>query len=307
MSLDEIRIGDSKFYVDVIEACTAFDIDMSIGGQTEISMEFSDPDFRLLEANTFQRKQLFTWRDLKCEIAVVETGDSPAPMGVKIKARSYAVQRFKRNKDAIVRRNISPTNWLIAEANLVGATVIGQPSANRAQIARVNTTNEQQSTWDVMTKLAGELGYEFFECAGVFYFGKPSWLVNRTTAFDFTWPEEDDLAKINILDVPACRSSEDAKSAATVEVLVDRTLGTTIRPGMPVQFAGITAFAGKYIVSGVTWSELQPTEPVSVSLATPIDPQVTGKNTKKQKAVTEADGPALLINQDALRAWESST
>ena len=307
MSINEIIFGDAKFTVDVIEACTKFDIDISVGGQTEISMVFSDPGFRLLDANVFQRKTLFQWKDLKCEVAVIEAGDTPAPQGVQIKARSYAAQKFKRNKEAVVRRNISPTNWLIAEANTVGATVVGQASAARSQIVRINTENEQQSTWDVMTTLAGELGYLFFECAGVFYFGQPSWLVTRASAkYGFVWPDNEDTSTISILKTPSCRASENAKEAATVDVLVDRAIGTSLRPGDPVTFSGVPLFAGTYMVSGVSWSEIHPSEPVSVSLTTPIDPEKNTKTAKKQKAITEADGPALLIDAAALTAWEAS-
>lgn len=305
MALTEVTIGTTSFHVDVIEAITKFDVDMSMSGNTEIDIDLADPGFRLLGANVFQRKQLLQWRDLKCEIAVVETSDRPSPQGLNVKCRSYAVQKFKRTKDAVVRSNISPTEWLTIEAKLIGATVIGQTSAKRPQIARVNTENEQQSTWDVMTSLASELGYEFFECAGVFYFGQPTWLAQRVTKWIINWPSDDDLDQIHVFGTPKCRSSENAKEAATVDLIIDRTVGVKLRPGDPVEFKGVPNFEGTYIVESVNFSDIQPNEPVALKLTTPIDPEAkNAKSTSSKKAVTELDGPTLALNQAALTAWE---
>lgn len=304
--LEEVIIGDSTFNVDVIEAITSFEFDLRASAQTELTLEIVDPDFKLLAANVFQRKQTMVVGDLKCEIAVVEAGDTPSPQGLSIKARSFAVQKFKRTKTAIVRRNISPTDFLSLEAALVGATVVGQPSTKRAQIARVNTEDKQESTWDVMNTLANELGYLFFESAGVFYFGQPSWLVARPTKWTMDWPGNDDPSQIVILGVPSCRASEDSKDGASIDLVVDRTTGVKVRPGDPVIFTGVPQFSGTYMVDSVGWDALQPSEPVSVSLVTPIDPET--KTTKKsKKAVAESDGPAALLDQTALQQWEASS
>lgn len=307
MSLSEITISDKSLSVDVIEACTEFTIDLQTSGQTQITMTFADPGFKMLAANIFQRKQLFKWNDLWCEIAVVETGDNPKPNGIKVQARSYGVQRFKRNKDALVRSNISPSEWLAAEASLlgIGAVVYAQPCAKRSQIARVNTTNQQQSTWDVMTTMAGELGYEFFECANAFYFGQPSWLIQASTKWTITWPSsDDDPNNPSVISVPACRSSENAKSAATVTLVVDHEFGRLMRPGHPVAFSGVPQFEGTYMISGVSWDELHPNQPVTVQMTTPIDPEKKGATPARE--FTESDGPAMLINGTALAAWSTA-
>lgn len=309
MSISELTISDTRLRVEVIDACTGGTVDISTGGQTEISLEFVDPGFALLASNIFQRKMPLSVDGLKCEIAVVETGRSPEPMGVQIKARSYAVQKFKRTKDSIVRRNISPTDWLIAEAGAVGATVVAQSTTRRSQIARVNTESQQTSTWDVMSTLAGELGFLFFEVGGVFYFGKPSWLIDRAASlWTITYgSDESSPTSPVVLDVPQCRSSENATQAATVELILERDVAIKMRPGDPVTFTGVPLFAGKYMVDSVNYSLLSTSEPVSVSLTTPIDPEPSKGATKKKKAVTESDGAEQLIDGTALSAWEQST
>lgn len=301
MKLDDLIINNRTIRADILDACVDATVDMGIVDQTEITLEISDPDFKLLGAGLFQRKMPIRIGDLQCEIAVVETGSDPAPVGLKIQARSTYVQKFKRNKKALVRSNISPTNWLLAEASAVGAKVVGQPSANKPQITRVNTEDEQQSTWDVMTELAGELGYLFFEAAGKFYFGKPTWLVTRgKPLWKLRYGDSVSNNKKNplILDVPQCRSSENSRESATISMLVDRTYAVRMRPGDPVEFSGVPFFNGRYMVETVGYNLMSPSEPVSISLTTPIDPTPSGQDQPKDP--DDPDNPAKPIDTSGL-------
>ena len=309
MTIEELVVGDSRLTGKIIEAVTEFTIDLTSKGASQIKLGIVDWDFSILSTGLFRRRTPMTYGDLKMEIAVVETGDSPSPRGIQIIGRSSGVQAFKRNKTTVVRRNLSPSDFLRIEAGLVGATVVAQPSPKRSSISRKSTDSQFESTWDVMSKLANELGYLFFEANNVFYFGQPTWFVTRTDAtkhqIAFTMTETEENVRFPVFGTPECRMSEDDLRAATVTLMLDRTNATTIRPGDLVEFSGVPTFEGDYIVSAVGWSVLKPGEPVSVSLETPIDPEVTDKKKSRKKVdPTVPQPPTPGIDQPpALVVW----
>lgn len=288
-SFDTVSVSNNTLSADVSSALISASLSASTNAVTQLTLSFAEfDDFRVTRTGLFSPGASLYITDsggarVRYEIAVMQIDERQAPVQLTIAARSYPAQRFKRSKEALVRRNLSPTEFLNIEAIAVGGTVVAEDSQSRGAISRVNNENQQESTWDVMKKMAGELGYLFFEYEGQFNFGRPTWFAERPTRWwieyeDGIAPESyDDIigaVKVEAYGVPSCRRSEDDKNNyATVDASLERINGSQVRPGDAVYFSGVPFWEGKYIVQSVQYDLTNEALPVSVSLVTPIDPK----------------------------------
>lgn len=192
---------------------------------------------------------------------------------LEVSARSLGWRRLKQAKGALVRRNLSPTEFAALEAKAAGLRFVGEASARRRQIAR-QTGDQAETSWDTIQRLAQEIGFIAFEAAGILYFGRPTWLVSRSGArrWSVTWSPDPAQVSPGLVGVPECRRSEDDASAAA-EVTVDLVAedADQIRPGDVLALAGVPTFSASYLVTSVR-IPLDDTRPVVVSAQTPVNP-----------------------------------
>src|SRR5205085_247197 len=132
-----------------------------------------------------------------------------------------------------VWRNVSPHQLVADEARKAGLLSIVDPTtAVRSGIQRKHEPGkpetEQESTWDVFQRVAGEVGFWLFESAGTVVFGRPSWVVKNAQAHrTWMWPTGGDN---ELQSVPVCRNSEDA-DVVTIEARLLTEFGVQYRPG----------------------------------------------------------------------------
>jgi cell wall-associated NlpC family hydrolase len=210
--------------------------------------------------------------ELRFLIAAVELGPADAGLQLTVTARSFGMQRLRKDTLAGPWSNMSPTEVLatLAARNAMG--FVGKGSPTRPTIARADGANEgeEESALDLAERLAKELGYVLFDGGQVLYFGPPTWILDQGTEVRADYGMR---LGFDIVSQPTIRRTvddEDRRRTINVELPYER--GRLVRPGHRLDFDGIAAFRGSYLVASVGWNETDRTASVKVEAITPVDP-----------------------------------
>lgn len=277
--VDAVTILGSRPTRNVREAITSATLSGSLTEVTQLEMTLIDPDWKLLEAGYFGLNMRVEVNEFKLEISNIETGADGSVETTTLKCRPIVVRRLKDRRGPRVMRNVSPSEFVIAECKAVGAGYVVQPSARRKQVARdVPQKGEQEvavppSSWTTFQRLARELGFIVFESCGVIYFGQPTWLMNSgampTVEVAYNAPENDPRRP---LSVPKCVWTRD-EPAKTMSTLMLIQSASQFRPGKRLILSGVPQFNGSYIMSSFSVGLLDPVPTADISAATPVNPK----------------------------------
>lgn len=302
------RLGDlivmgGRLRGNIVEAITSASVSLSASEATQLSLTIVDNGWDVLRSGLFDAGTPTSagtrcdYGDLDLEVRAIEVAPRGVDNVLTVTARSLGVGKMKRAKGALVRKNLTPSQFVKLEAKRAGLKrCIAEPSAKRKAIAR-QTGKDAESSWDTCQRLAKELGYVCFEAAGVLYFGRPTWLTERTLELRI---ELDGKRTDDAIDaLPTCRrSGDDKKNAATIETQLRGRAGELARPGMGLILDGVPTFDGRYMVDSVT-IPLAEGMAATVSASTPENPKPEPPPKKKRKSSPgpgkggqDGDGPS---------------
>lgn len=287
--LGKVIARGAKLQADLAEAVTSGSLSLTLGEVSQLSLTVLDsPDFKLLESGLFsagtprRRGSQLDYGGLYFEVRSIELEPQGERHALKITARSIGAGKLKRARGPLVRKKISPTQFVALEAKEAGLTFVGQPSAKRTLIKR-NAGDEAESSWDTCQRLASELGFVCFEAAGVLYFGKPTWLLEREDRLEYRVRWRGAKTDDALDEIPRCRrSGDDPKNVATVSARLRGTAGDDVLPGMALVLDGVPTFDGAYLIESVTLGlgEGQPAQVEATTAVNPV-PQPPAKKAKK--------------------------
>lgn len=275
------------------------DVDLTISESSELALTLANPARYLVGAGTgaVTLRGAVDWRGLVFTIAATELGDGPPGEGrVTVQARDRYIDRMKRtNVDqagkaiggdpAVPAKNISPTEYAELMAFLLGLRFMGEGSPRRADITPTRGDDGIfESPWQVLNRLADELGYLCFVSGDVLYYGRPSFLKARGTKVKVAltpraWGDH----ALDIIGEPRWRDTVDNFYGATLTVNLPRWRGEQVRPGMVLLTAGGYGLGvNEWFVTRVSWPVDNGSGPVVVEANEGTDPIV--------KAATSTDG-----------------
>lgn len=284
----------AKLSADLAEGVTAGSLSLTLGEVSQLSLTVLDSgDFKLLESGLFsagtprRRGSQLDYGGLNFEVRSVEVASQGERVALNITARSIGAGNLKRARGPLVRKKISPTQFAALEAKAAGLKFIGQRSTKRAVITR-KAGDEPESSWDTIQRLASELGFVCFEAAGVLYFGKPTWLLEREDRLEYRIAWKGAKTDDGLDDLPRCRrSGDDPKNVATVSATLRGTAGDEVLPGMALVLDGVPSFEGAYLIESVTLG-LGEGQAAQVEATTAVNPakQPPPKKAKKGSSST---------------------
>lgn len=276
-NLGQLRIGEigTERTAQVTENVTDLSVDLTSGMSSEMSLTIYDPDFRMFRADYFQIRRPVTYKGQSYEIAQASVQRHPnGPDMVNCLCRSAPIQRMCRDKGA-ENWNTSAAGFAKQMAEKFGLQAFIQSTPDRINITRQSGDNADESSWDVLQRLASDLEYIVFESYGVLYFSSEEFLVERQPGIvvDVEAPEEDPWFPYGW----SFTTSDDDWRGSEATVLLPRDNGKKLRPGMTVAFKNVGKFgpsetthpedtqnlatlakAGttrKYLITGVNWVE----------------------------------------------------
>jgi hypothetical protein len=184
----------------VREALVSLSVSYSTSMCTQLTMEFIDPNFEMLQNNYFivgrdiiyKSKVFPTTAEMVFaetgktnylvhlfEIASVEVrasaGSSPS---ISVQARTKAVQQMKRDKTP---GNIKGTSsdYVYWAALTYGLFPLLEKTSKSRQISKASGDKQADSTWDVLSSLASDAKFMLYETDGMLFFCSMDFLMGR--------------------------------------------------------------------------------------------------------------------------------
>jgi hypothetical protein len=261
------------------------------------------------------------------EIASVEISSGPgASPRIVIEARPKGIQQMKRDRNP---NDINGDGSIFVQnaANKYGLRYIGQQTDKKKTVNKASGTRQADSVWDVIQSLKSEAEFVCFEIDSFVVFASEKFLLHKwgthqenagiiidprtgktfpntliegsrikqeTKKFiPMGWPSAPNHP-FQVLQCPTIRRSDQDPFEGTGSMVVDRTNGTQLRPGMTLRINN-HPFGGDFLITRVSFKE-NSTEPVNIEFRTPV------KTEKEQAAflglevgLTDAQDPDELL------------
>lgn len=210
-------------------------------------------------------------------------GSSPE---ITIEARSELAQNLRHDPydKAWVGQNMSPAQALAT----VCKYVVAESSDPWPQIDvkaadtgpdQLDTHARDETWWDASARWARIQGCWRFEAENTLFYGRPSWLAEKSPSLELAWQGKPD----NVLMAhPSVRSTEDGDDptviTTTVTLQIHPRTAVKLRPGMTVQLSGLGYGSGIYIITDAEGDVRRP-EPWQVNATTIKDPTPQAETT----------------------------
>lgn len=177
-ALAPILIADNP-NANITEFVNNFDVSLTLDEASQITINVFDPDLQLLRANYFQIRQHISYLGMRFEIAAIEIQPGAAGPAVNLSCRPESTQALKRWKIAQVLNVATATDYAAQKARDVGLAFFGEDSAARNVVNQVNNDKADESVWDVLGRLASELGFVRFEIDQRLFFASEAFLLGK--------------------------------------------------------------------------------------------------------------------------------
>ena len=269
ITIDSLTVGEiGERNVEIRDSVTNLNYEVSASLVSEITFVVHDPEFRMNNNNYFMIGRRVVFNGIEFEIAAVKLNHGSTDR-TDVTARSRPMQRMRREKGSANFGAISPTAFASTTAERFGMNFFGQQSPIDGNIQRVQDENNDESTFDVLSRLASDLKFRFFEARNTLFFATEEFIVNSQPALEVNVPSEttDTLYASDL----KLRKSVDADTAATFQASFLKTDTTTqLFPGMSVRFNNVNGFDGVFMIDRVGF-DLFPNTFVSVAGTDVVD------------------------------------
>lgn len=272
----KIKMTTTKYVADLTPHLISMGISRSMSEISELTVTVDDPDFGLVRRYGEPLDAKISTMDLDYLVDSMDLDSGGGKGGWTLNCRSSKVRALKRRRGAFVLNKVSPTQWVEHEVKAVGGKFVGQPSAQRARVAREvvsNADDEKPSSWTTMRTLAEELGYTLYEDNNVFYFGKPSWLVNNVNRVKINMSDPDKSKRPTTL--PKMSASLDEPKGTEYSFSMGVEHAVDLRPGTRVDLSNFPVRNGTYLLTNLEHPIYGSSSDVTLTLTLPIDPEVT--------------------------------
>lgn len=256
------------------------------------------------------------------EISSVSVSAGPAgspQWSIKCFTKSLQQMRRDRNPAAIKGQG---TEFVRRAASLYGLKFWGEETSKNYTITKASGDKQADSLWDVIKRLATDAKFVVFEVDGYLIFASEKYILGK-------WGiDSENFVKVNnkkkppapetkkrswiplqfpqvvkgtpgiffAYEYPNFTLAENSPFDASGSIVIDRTNGTQLRPGMTAYVGNIFGFDGFYLIDGVSFEDRTLT-PVSVTFRKP-------ERTEKEKSKKELPIGAVFTST-GLRQIES--
>ena len=204
---------------------------------------------------------------------------------VTIAARSILAKRLRRRVKVRSSRKVSPSEWVRRTVEGAGGNAVVQKSNVRGEISQGDGVTE----WDMLSDLAGSLGWSWVEFGGVVWFGSRHWAWAggaKTPLWDVTWG---DSPRTDALDVTMSQTADDPENEAVGTIVLPWNRGVQLRPWHCLQLSGLGRWDGVYLVEQVT-AATDGISAVEVQVSVPSKP-APDTGTKSTSSSSRNDTP----------------
>ena len=262
-AVESMKIGEiGDRIVEVHESVTRLSYNLSADAVSKITVTMHDPNLIMHNNNYFMIGRTVEYLSQKFEIADVSVAHTGIDT-VTFIARLQATQAMRRDKGQKSFPKMSPSEFASQMAAKFGLNQFIEDSPRDGTIVRESNDNKDESTFDVLQRLARDLDFRFFESMGTLFFASETYIALNQDAFTINVPsDENDAFFASKLDL---KRSVDTKKGATAQAsLLQNASSLSIYPGTSFQVEGVANFKGTFFVDKVSIN-VGPNAMVSIS------------------------------------------
>lgn len=255
LTVESLQVGElGDRLVQVHESIQNLNIDLSADMVSQLTFTVIDPYLKLHNNNYFMIGRTVTYGDYKFEIAAIDVKFGGVAE-VNVTARSQATQKLRREKGNKNFGSISPSTFAAQAAARVGLSFFGENSPVDGQIKRVQKDNQDESTFDMLKKLANKNEFRFFEANNTMFFASEEFIVKNQGKFeihmDFAGLGTPSSAAFFPASGNIRRTSDGEKAATASFSLLPSASAFSIYPGTSFNVTGIENFTQAFMVDRV--------------------------------------------------------
>lgn len=163
----------------ITDRITNLEVSLSMDRVSQLTITVSDPDLKMFSANYFQIRRTIEFLGNEFEISSVEISQGQAGEQVVIECRQAGCQRLKRAKGKKTFNVGSATAFAALMARDEGLAFFGEKSTSKGTISRVQNNTTDESSWDVLRRLASENQFVMFEADNRLFFTSQQFLLGK--------------------------------------------------------------------------------------------------------------------------------
>lgn len=246
------EVGEAN--IEIQDSITSFNYELSADRVSQIKFTVHDPNFEMYNRNYFVIGRRVVYNNLEFEVAAVEINYQSLSKCV-VTARTKAIQNMRRDVSRATFGNVSPTQAASAAAALFGLEFFGEATAVNGNIVRQETDGVTESTYAVLSRLAKEMDFRFFESRGTLFFASERNIVRSQPEVNLYVPSpNNDPLFVSRLNV---RKSADSKKPSSFQAnIIKNRSSINIFPGMSVNIVGINGFEYPFMVDRVAFDAI---------------------------------------------------
>ena len=220
-----------------------------------------------------------------------------------IKCYTKAIQQMKRDRKPGAIKGTG-SEFVKRAAIKYGLKFWGEETSKSQQITQASGDKVAQSLWEVIQNLASEAKFVCYEVDGYLIFAREKYILHKWGVDEDTimvktkkkpikevsktrrwvplqYPRvfKGEPGRFYALQYPSITVSDNDPFAGDGTIIVDRTNGTQLRPGMTAFIGDVAGFNGFYLITSVDFND-RSLDPVSVSFK---KPEKTEEEKKKQQ------------------------
>ena len=273
MSIDLIgniaigEVGDK--IVEIHQSITSFSSDLTADMVSEIKFTVHDPGLRMHNNNYFMIGRTVKFNGMLFEIAAVTVTHSQQD-ACQVQARTKAIQEMRRDRRP-QSYTTSPSQYAALMADQFGLKIFAEDSPVNGTITKQSGDNQDESTWDVLIRLARDLDFRCFEASGVLFFASEKFIVANQPSFTVTVPSKETAAFF--LNEITIQRNEDTEKPSTLSASLYKNTSTlSIFPGVGMKVVGVSHFTDTFMVDRVTFDAM-PSSLVRLSATCTVTPE----------------------------------
>lgn len=158
---------------------TSLNVSYSDKASTEVSVQYVDTDYSILENRYFDLRRDVLYRGRMYEVGDVSTapGTGGSPV-VNVRCWPKNVQLMKRDKKPELIAGTNGFEYAQAVARRYSMPFIGQKTGKQQALFKARTSSgADSSVWTVLTEAAGQNQYQLFEVDGQLIYGSLQWML----------------------------------------------------------------------------------------------------------------------------------
>lgn len=275
---------------NISDTCVSASLRVATSQVSTANFLFNDTtSLSLFRSGSLKRGTTIRYGSWSVTVDDVGTQSGAAGPQVKVVALSSFVTKLRKQTGAKNWGTQDVSSWVKQQAKAVGATYWVQPGLGKRQILREKPEgSRRESTWDVMTALARELGVWLFEYGNRIVFARPSWLMSQPgrRAWTVVWNSWSDYSP-SLAGMPIYSAGNEGAKDEKLDVQLVAANGDSVRPGDEFSLSGnVGAMGGRWIVVSCDYP-LTVDETVKVSCQRPVNPEKQEARQAKKTASTK--------------------